>query len=645
MSEPPSASVAPEDSPKGRLGAFITRLGVRLTLGELAIGAVIGLLTWPVATEPPKTGIDPSWVVGLHLAARHGLAFGHDILFTFGPLGFLGYPQPYLASTSGLALGFVAAVHVAGCIGMFHLARQALGGVAAFLLVSATAFALTWVAGWTLYGVLIFGASATAVLRGRDRPTGALFATALGIAVGACALGKLSIAPVSLLVAVIAVLATARDVRRSAMFFGGSGLAAFAVLWIATGQRLEGLPVYVRGTLEFLAGYGQSMGQLDPQADWTSGVNLAATLILGGLLWLRSATVPMRDRLVLGLLFAIMVFSAYKGGFTRQGIGMVVYLVTLLSLWPILIPRRAHPVAMAMPIVGMLAMVLAMTALPVFTLIDPARRLEAFTEQIGTALIERREEMQANAKALRSRYALPQEAVALLAGRTVDIQPWDAAAAYAYPEMDWRPQPVFQAYAAYTPYLDRLNASLLETERAPERILWWTDVGSALSIDGRNVWFDSPAAKVEMICRYAQLAMGVNWQVLGRADDRCGVPVEVGMLTSEAGEPMAIPRELPRGIVTARISGMGRDLWSQITAIAFRAPPWWMTMDGVPHRIPLGINGEATIIGATTDIGYSGPLTLPQPPESMTIGPDEGEPGNGSPLTVVFEVIPITAEP
>jgi hypothetical protein len=607
------------------------------------------MATWPVAkitpSIAPNIAIDLSWIVGLHLAARHGLSFGHDILFTFGPLGFLGSPQPYLAWTSGLALSFVGAVHIAACVALFHLARQALGGVAALVLVLATAFTFPWVAGWTLYGVLIFVASATALLRRVDRPTGPMFAVVLGIAVGFGGLGKLNIALVSLVIAGIAVLATAHDPRRSMLSFGASAAGAFGTLWVATGQRLGDLPGYARGALEISAGYGQSMGQLDPQSSWASGVAALATLILAGLVWLRSADLPRRDRLVLWMLFAIMVFGAFKGGFTRQGGGMVIYLVTLLSLWPVVIPRKMPPVAVAMPVAGMLAMVLSLTSLPVASLMDPLSRLRTLASETRTVLFERRQAALTTALTLRTEYALPSEAVALIAGQRVDIQPWETSLAYAYPEVRWRPQPVFQGYLAYTPYLDRQNADFLATADAPDRILWLTAPEMGLSIDGRSMWFDSPMAKIQMVCRYLPLATGPTWQVLGRVADRCGSPVVVGSVTTKAGNLVQIPRDLPRGILTVRISGMGNDLLSQLVTLAYRAPPWWMTEGGTAYRIPLGINGEATILAATTDVGYSGALTLPVPPETVRIGPDPGAPGDRSPLSAVFEIIPIAPEP
>jgi hypothetical protein len=625
--------------------AWLRRSGTRVGMWEMAVGVAIGLATWPVAATAPSIGIDPSWIVGLHLAARDGLSFGHDILFTFGPLGFLAFPQPYLAWTSGLALAFVAVVHIATCVWLFHFARQALGRVAAIVLVAATAFTFPWIAGWIEYGVLIFLASASAVLRRQDRPTGARFAATVGIAVGLAGLGKLNIAFVSLVIAAIGILATARDPRRSALVFGAAVIATFVTLWVASGQDLGGLPGYARGALEVYLGHGQSMGQLDPQLSWAAGVTGAATLLLVGLVWLRSSDLTSRDRLALWLLFAVMIFAGFKGGFIRQGFGLVIYVVGLLALWPVVIPRNLPRVMVAMPVIGMLGIVLALGSLPITTLVDPPGRLQAFAQEARTVLFERSQAAISNAAALRGQYGLPPEATALLEGRSVDIQPWEAAVAYAYPEIRWRPQPVFQAYQAYTPFLDRLNADLLAGENAPDRILWLTPPETPLSIDGRNVWFDSPMAKIEMVCRYSALASGPTWQVLGRVANRCGPPITVGSATSEAGALVEVPRGLPTGILTIRVSGMGRDLVSQLVTLAYRAPPWWMTVGDGVYRIPLGINGEPTILAATADLGYEGALMPARLPETVTIGPGPGVPGHGSPLSVAFEIIPVNSEP
>ena len=57
---------------------------------KLAVAVLtILVLTWPINTAQRVT-TDSGWQIGLHQAIADGLPFGQDIVFTYGPLGFLG---------------------------------------------------------------------------------------------------------------------------------------------------------------------------------------------------------------------------------------------------------------------------------------------------------------------------------------------------------------------------------------------------------------------------------------------------------------------------------------------------------------------------------------------------------------------------
>ena len=75
------------------------------------------LLLAALATAPTVylalTGdIDSSWMCGIHKAKLLGLVFGRDIVFTYGPLGYLLYPVYVGRSLWFQALLFSLATHV-----------------------------------------------------------------------------------------------------------------------------------------------------------------------------------------------------------------------------------------------------------------------------------------------------------------------------------------------------------------------------------------------------------------------------------------------------------------------------------------------------------------------------------------------------
>lgn len=52
-------------------------------------GLIVALLGWWVSFETPGPGVDPSWNAGLAMAVDQGLRFGKEVVYTYGPLGFL----------------------------------------------------------------------------------------------------------------------------------------------------------------------------------------------------------------------------------------------------------------------------------------------------------------------------------------------------------------------------------------------------------------------------------------------------------------------------------------------------------------------------------------------------------------------------
>jgi hypothetical protein len=59
---------------------------------RFAIVFVSALLCLPILYISLHGGLDVSWMYGLHKANIEGLIFGKNIVFTYGPLGYLMYP-------------------------------------------------------------------------------------------------------------------------------------------------------------------------------------------------------------------------------------------------------------------------------------------------------------------------------------------------------------------------------------------------------------------------------------------------------------------------------------------------------------------------------------------------------------------------
>src|ERR1700728_2881165 len=111
-----------------RMGPRASSLPVWLLVLTVLYVALISL------PDPPKsygTGLDASWMLGLNLAHARGMVAGRDVIFTYGPLGYLLYPEP-VSGTPVLALMFRLGLYLLSIAALCRLAWIMQWKVAAF---------------------------------------------------------------------------------------------------------------------------------------------------------------------------------------------------------------------------------------------------------------------------------------------------------------------------------------------------------------------------------------------------------------------------------------------------------------------------------------------------------------------------------
>jgi hypothetical protein len=96
----------------------------------------------------------------------------------------------------------------------------------------------------------------------------------------------------------------------------------------------------------------------------------------------------------------------------------------------------------------------------------------------------------------------------LIKNQTIDIIPWDISTLWAY-DLNWTPRPVMQSYSAYSQYLDSLDTKYYTSNTSPKYILF-----KYTSIDNRYPLFDEPSAFSTIIENYKYLNSDNNFLLL-----------------------------------------------------------------------------------------------------------------------------------
>ncbi|HWI55853.1 MAG TPA: SGNH/GDSL hydrolase family protein, partial [Bacillota bacterium] len=239
----------------------------------------------PPGDEVQAYEADPSLSLILDHAHQHGLQFGTQHVYTYGPLGFLVFffhsPQTAgMRMTVDIVFSFTVALGL--CLVAWRL-RPLWGGLllALFVWVAAnteTNLDLLLNAGLFCWGVLAF------VESGRRLTAAALVFTLLALF---CALAKISF----LFVAGLSVVLLACDLwvraqrRLAAGIVAGFG-AGFLGGWMLLGQHLRHLPACLLNALAMVRGYNAALGWETSTA--VSGIGWVLALLLAALVLLRT---------------------------------------------------------------------------------------------------------------------------------------------------------------------------------------------------------------------------------------------------------------------------------------------------------------------------------------------------------------------
>jgi hypothetical protein len=614
-------------------------------LGEIArsfwilpvVGALIALATWELLPLGVAGGLDPSAVNGVNLAADLGLSQGNEFAWTYGPLGFLEEPSVAGEWTAALGVLYTALVRVALATSLLWAARRSFG-IAAGALLTYAVCAITGVEAAPLSLAVVWA------LVGVDPQRPPWVRPLLTIGGGAFAaleiLIKLNIGVEILFLLAIGVAAMPGRRLRNLAEFGGSFVLTAMGLWLLCGQGVSNVDDFVRSAFQIISGYSAAMG-VEAGAvewDWIAAVVIVA-IVVAATAWTTRAT-PRRTRIASLALVAALCLVSVKQGFVRHDVGHILTFVAALAA-PLLALRWTagdrFAAATALIAISLLAAPLTGRAeRQVYRPLAAAR--DGFDQlRIGIDSGRRTALAEAEKAAARAEYAIDPKTLAILERGSVHVFPWETSVVWAY-DLNWEPLPVFQAYQAYTPALDQLNADALTGTDGPQLVLRHLTLrGTATdSIDGRYQPYDSPATTRAMLCNFRAARTTERYQVLERRPDRCGPEIPVKTVTGAHNEPIQVPAVGPDEVLFARLDGLEPSGIGKLRPVLYKDVRRLIGLDDHVYRLvaPPAVNG--ILISAPPSSDFPAPFALAPNPATITLGKEDGFGSGPDAFTVEF---------
>jgi hypothetical protein len=580
---------------------------------RLALWALLAVALVPSLGSALAPGLDPSYGWGINALRTLDLSHGRDVVFPYGPLGFLLLP----AEVDGTLAGAVAGRFLLHLLFAAVLARQMWSATTAQAAGCAALLLLAEVLGLPFDGrlLLLLGLVLAPLW---ERPSG-VEANRAAVCAAFLAVG-FALIKVSLGITALALLGTAllpalwRPARLRAAMVGLGALAVAAALALTLLGGFRSALLWISGQVELARGFGGAMSLAGPPEELAAGL---LCLALPAVLAVRAA----RRRSPWAGFWAahlLPLWAVWKHGFVRQDGHVVLFFTYLLGVLAVGLLLAGRPGASGgtagpdLAVAGAALAVLALGAVPAALAHPPATA--PFAVATGLQGVTRLRQLvhfsglQQNLARRGARDLAPLRlpeplAAPLRSGETgVDALPWDLALLPAN-GLRWVPNPVLQLYGAYTRPLDQRAARHFAGSRAPDVVL-----ATFAALEQRHLLWDTPATWQAVLAAYEPawelperdlLALrrrpvprAWSWRPLGRRAARPGewipVPATGGYLFADVEvEPTPVAR---------------------LTALAFRP---------APVRLEVAFaDGRTRRWRVLTDTAPGGLLVAPLPPRA-----------------------------
>ncbi|WP_099222533.1 hypothetical protein [Mycobacterium persicum] len=584
----------------GRVKTWCSTAGWGSARWQRCLAALVtAVLFWPQSSVDADSGLDPSWEAAVALARIHHLAWGPEIVFTYGPLAFLQNTGYYSTQQAVLATLYQVAVIAALFLGVTAAMRRRYPAATALLGAFVTTGITAILLGSMYPEVVVLAAFAWSapLLLDDDVKRSTTFITCVVVAAGG---------GVELLVKfntglVIAAIALTASILRDWRAVGRhcATVTTFAVSipiwWLLAGQRLGNLPVWLRYSGQIVSGYieGQAVpipldavGAVLLTVAWL--VVVCAMLVHGGRRIPRNYAVLVA---VTSALIAKSSFGRYDTNHFAALLGLMVVTVAITPLYGILRPR--FEIAVVLILVVFLAGTLVIEQRPVAVLQAPLRAMD----RLATLAFPGRAaaHIQHSKARQRRHYGIPERFVETIGSAPVHVDPDEASVVWAY-DFDWRPAPVFQTYSAYTPALDKLNSGTLAD--GPQFVVSrQSPTSPTTGINGRLGVQENPLYSRALLCDFAVRGAENHWELLARSQPRCGPLVSLSEVIVRDGNPVTVPA--PTGPQMAVLVGIDLDrtivdrlfMGSLIPLTTFT-----VVLDGASYRLTAGNAAEPFLV-------------------------------------------------
>lgn len=493
----------------------LNRLWYKSYLRILSLTAIIFLITFPELSPVVQTGLDGSANFAFNYFFTNAIQTGVDVVFTYGPLGFLKAPLP-LGNNLVIAILFISLLRLLFIFLVLYLGQMVnsrhwlVHFFIALILVSLLNFDLS------IIGVILL----SLIICFETKKTGIWFFLAIFLSVLAVIIkASIGINALAILVSFTVLDYIEHRKLKVFMILIITTLIAFILIWLIVYGNLNGIDVYFYGTYQFIKGNSSAVA-LYPHNNWflVTGFILIF-LALPFLSWEK------RIFFLYGIIL-LSLFAFWKYSFSREEnfhLKSLLDFTILVFGMVILYSRKFRIIQLVLMSFAIMFYYINMDLTDEYEVDDRVSFIGInnfldvtinYTDWVESSNNQSERNLMTK--------KLDHKTSNLIGDKRTDIYPWDYSYIIAN-DLNWMPRPVIQSYAAYTPWLDNLNAIHFESNDAPEYILWELQEDSKTDefgdVDNRYLLNDEPQTIYQIFRNYDIINKDRSMLVLERSDN------------------------------------------------------------------------------------------------------------------------------
>lgn len=508
-----------------------------LSIFILLVAIFLTIIVYKPIIQTIKPDLDVSWIFALHYLFINSIEHGKDIIFPYGPLGFLFFSIPTkllpLTIVFHLATSFV---FIWASLFLFIKSKE---NIKYILTIGFLVIYLLSMTTHLLY-MLLFIPLILVLLRQTTREKRYFFfacgvaAFSIFLKIGFGFLAALTILSFSLYKLFenikpanekqILISNDAKGLNIVAEIFIGAAIY-FTVLcgiWLLLYGNLNYLLDFLIWSKEVSFGYAQSMIFIHSKQYWLLG--LFVLIFTFTPFFLKDKEYKFYHIVTILMTLCFIKYAIVRHiGYTND------YLFTYILIYLCFVKTIKKST--------LVYLLCLFVLLSIFLGFSPKKNIENMKKifqpsgpsYIKEVIFNYKKNLELNSelsKAATWLLTIPKEGRELIGNSTVEIFPWEETFVFAN-NLNWKPRFMFHSYMENTQNLDAKNASFFQTEESPEFILWHKQLfdfdseygrNGVIGIDRRYLFNDNPQTLYQIFNHYKPVANYFNAIIFQKSD-------------------------------------------------------------------------------------------------------------------------------